>query len=227
MARKEWKVYERKYCIDFDQKTFTKTEIPVSINAYGMQTTPWKSRERITNEYLALKLIEKTTTIPVPRPLSLIEKDGCLSVTMEYVPGVGLDVLRESIRPAAVKKANKFIQDVVLPQLARLESDCNGALTGDIIPPRRVAEKYENAHWESKRSPTKPFTFCHNDLGQHNILCDKETGDILSIIDWEYAGYYDSSFEGSLWLKPCHETVKDEKEIEKLAYCLAKPAIGI
>ena len=227
MVKKEWETYERKYCIDVDKNTFTKTEIPINTNAYGKQTTPWKSKERIRNEYLALKLIKEATTIPVPQPLSVKEKDGSLSVTMEYVAGVALDDLPQNIRPAAVAKANKFIKEVVLPQLASLRSNCNGALTGDIIPPRRVADRYPSSVWNSIKMPTNVFTLCHNDLGQHNILCDQETGDVLSIIDWEYAGYYDHRFEGLLWQKPHNEIIHDEGEVDKLASRLTDPVLGI
>lgn len=146
---------------------------------------------------------------------------------MEYAPGVGLDELHESIRLTAVLKASKFIQDVVLPQWAILKSDRSGAQTEDIIPPRLVAEKYWSTPWESKQAPTHIFTFCHNDLGQHSILCNQDTGNVLPIIDWEYAGHYGDSFEGSMWLKPYHESFHDEKEIEKQACRLAEPVFGM
>lgn len=217
MVIKEWKTYERQYCIDLDRGTFEKSEIPVNTNAYGKQTTPWKSKARIRNEYLALKLVKEFTNIPAPEAFRLREIDGCLSVTMEYVPGIALDDLPQSIRSIAVAKADKFINELVLPQLAALKSHTNGALTGDIIPPRRVAERYPKASWRPITKLAHDFTYCHNDLGQHNILCDPKTGDVVSIIDWEYAGYYDDSFEGSLWQSPHNEIVYDEDEVANLA----------
>ncbi|PTU24276.1 hypothetical protein P175DRAFT_0505954 [Aspergillus ochraceoroseus IBT 24754] len=41
--------------------------------------------------------------------------------------------------------------------------------------PRKVSKDHE-------------YVFCHNDLGQHNIIVDPQTLKIRAIIDWEYAG---------------------------------------
>ncbi|KAJ4580988.1 hypothetical protein HRR90_003535 [Exophiala dermatitidis] len=213
MTKREWSTYERQYCIDHDAQTFTKTEIHHNTNARGERTTPWKSTERIKNEYYALRLVKKNTTIPVPQPLLLEKGPTGWSVTMEYVAGTPLDELPENIRAAAVQNADRYINDLVLPQLAKLKSRRSGALTGDVIPPRRVIERYPGKKWTPViRTQTQSFVFCHGDLGQHNILCDPSTGNVVSIIDWEYAGYYDQFFEGRLWLKPFHETEHDDDE---------------
>ncbi|EXJ81359.1 hypothetical protein A1O3_07650 [Capronia epimyces CBS 606.96] len=190
MTVKEWETYERKYCIDSDNNTFRKTEIPSNTNLYGKQTTPWKSAARIKNEYQTLRFIKTHTTIPVPEALSIENRDGCWSVLTEYVDGIPLDDLPDNIRPAAVKKAQEFIEQVVLPQLSRLRSRVNGTLSGEVIPPRRVADMFPNTEW---------------------------MGDVVSIIDWEYAGYYHQCFEGALWLKPHTETTHSETETAFLA----------
>lgn len=41
--------------------------------------------------------------------------------------------------------------------------------------------------------------FCHNDLGQQNILVDPKTLKIKAIIDWEFAGYFPAAFEGAFY----------------------------
>lgn len=140
-------------------------------------------------------------------------------ITIAYVPGKPLDELPENIQATAVQKADLYINNTVLPQLASLTSDCTGSLTGDIIPPRRVAEQFPDKVWAPRKAPT---VFCHDDLGQHNILCDPPTGDVLYIIDWEYAGYYHQSFEGRLWLKPYHETEHDKGEVACLEQFLTE-----
>lgn len=216
-TKSEWDVYERKFCIDWEKETFTKTEIPVNTNLYGEETRPWMSRERITNEFLTLQLIREATTIPVPEPLSMTEEDGAVSVTVKYIYGVMIDDLAESIKGAAVLKADKFIRETVLPQLASLQSDRSGALTGHVIPPRRVAERFKDVTWDCIQMPTKVFTFCHNDLAQHNILCHEETGDVVAIIDWEYAGYYEPGFETPLWLRPYTENIFTDEEVDEMA----------
>ena len=224
---KEWATFERTYRIDSAGGTFTKTEILFNTNIHGEPTTPWKSTARLRNEYSTLKFIREHTTIPVPQPLCTGEVDGCHYVVMEHIHGVALDDLPKDIRAGAVERAIKFIEDLVLPQLRNLKSDRNGSLDGQIIPPRRVVERYKGVEWFPQKAPTKKFQFCHNDLGQHNILCDRQTGDVISIIDWEYAGYYEQPFEGLLWRKPHHELTHDEQEIDDLARCLGDPVAGI
>ena len=46
------------------------------------------------------------------------------------------------------------------------------------------------------------FVFCHNDLGQHNVIVDPETLKIKAIIDWEFSGFFPHWFEAPLWEKP-------------------------
>jgi Choline/ethanolamine kinase len=41
------------------------------------------------------------------------------------------------------------------------------------------------------------FVFSHNDLGPWNIIVDKETLELKTIIDWEYAGFYPRYYEKS------------------------------
>ncbi|KIW17157.1 hypothetical protein PV08_04348 [Exophiala spinifera] len=155
MAKKEWSTYERRYCIDSDARTFTKTEIHHNTNVRGELTTPWKSTERIVNEYYALQLVKKKTTIPVPQPLLLKKELTSWSITTEYVAGTALDELPGNIRATAVPNADRYINDLVLPQLATLKSRCSGALTGDVIPPRRVIEKYPEKKWTPTRTQTQ------------------------------------------------------------------------
>jgi hypothetical protein len=56
------------------------------------------SRERLTNEYHALRFIAEQATIPVPKPLRLEDVDGCLALTTEWVNGVPFDDLDPQIR---------------------------------------------------------------------------------------------------------------------------------
>jgi thiamine kinase-like enzyme len=41
--------------------------------------------------------------------------------------------------------------------------------------------------------------FCHNDLGQHNIIVDPKNLKILAIVDWEFAGFFPYWFEAQYW----------------------------
>ncbi|MCJ1265527.1 hypothetical protein MMC22_005407, partial [Lobaria immixta] len=46
------------------------------------------------------------------------------------------------------------------------------------------------------------FVFCHNDLGQQNIIVNSETLITAAIIDWEFAGYYPPFFEYPFFQDP-------------------------
>jgi aminoglycoside phosphotransferase (APT) family kinase protein len=35
----------------------------------------------------------------------------------------------------------------------------------------------------------------HGDLGPHNVMMDLETLEVISIIDWEYSGYFPPEFQ--------------------------------
>jgi thiamine kinase-like enzyme len=71
-----------------------------------------------------------------------------------------------------------------------LRSEAIGGVSGLVCPPYRVTLKTPNDVWYLKRSTSKEFVFCHNDLSQHNVIVDPETLQNNAIIDWEYAGFY-------------------------------------
>lgn len=107
---------------------------------------PWAS-ERIWNEVAALKLISERTTIPVPKLISYgAKEDGTAYLETERVYGIELSRIGEQCRMAnryshnnggpcheceqiAKENAQQFIREVVLPQLATLQSNTTG-LTG-------------------------------------------------------------------------------------------------
>ncbi|KAK5955706.1 hypothetical protein OHC33_003347 [Knufia fluminis] len=217
----KWETYERSYTVDPVRGEFRKTEIPHNVNIYGKQTRPWKSAARMKNEFLTLQFIRQFTNIPVPKPIYMEELDGAMSIVVEYIPGVPLDELPDTIRATAVEKATRLIEDNVLPQLRKLTSRHNGSLSGEVISPRRVQEESTKQEWSRIESLEPRFHFCHNDLAQHNILCDPQSGEVLAIIDWEYAGYYESVFEKPFWLHPFHEHSIDKEEISKLESLLS------
>jgi aminoglycoside phosphotransferase len=53
-----------------------------------------------------------------------------------------------------------------------------------------------------RRRDTKDLVFCHNDLSTHNVIVDPSTLKINAIIDWEYAGFFTSEFEGMFFHRP-------------------------
>jgi hypothetical protein len=49
--------------------------------------------------------------------------------------------------------------------------------------------------WEPKTSDKEEYVMTHGDLGPHNVMMDLETLKVISIIDWEYSGYFPPEFQ--------------------------------
>lgn len=75
--------------------------------------------------------------------------------------------------------------------LRALLSDTPGVPGESLMcPPQRVMRKLWKIHscWKLRENDTKgDYVFCHNDLGQHNVIVDPVTLKINAIIDWEFA----------------------------------------
>ena len=207
--RKERRSQERRYL-----QTFTKIEIPSWTDLEGKTQTPWMSKERLVNEYTTLEYIAERTTIPVPKPLHLGYVNGCLAMTTEWVDGVPFDDLDPQIRSTLY--LDEYVRTTVLPQLSALRSPTSGTIRGVVLPPRRVFDNYPQRRWCPRTSEKEEYHFTHNDLSQHNFLCNEKTGKVEAVIDWEFAGYYPSFFEAPLWRAPYYEIEDDPEETGKL-----------
>lgn len=201
-----WRTSDRFY--SYDARTFTKRELRPSerkLNWKGeIIKSPW-STERLQNEYSALELIAAKTTIPVPKVLHFGLVWGSYQLVMERVNGRPLDRIKEN-RAKALLNTEKFITTTVLPQLRSLRSYTLGALIDVVIPPVRITTRDQRGRWPAKVANTPLFSFCHNDLAQHNILINEDTLDVEAIIDWELSGFYLPEFEAPLWTSAWHES---------------------
>ncbi|ETN44443.1 uncharacterized protein HMPREF1541_10624 [Cyphellophora europaea CBS 101466] len=208
----EWQAQERRYQSNSSLRTFTKIEIPSWQDIAGITQHPWMSRQRLENEYAVLTYIGKMTNIPVPRPYSLESVDGCLTLTTEWIDGVPFDDLDPGIRSETY--LDQYVRSFILPELGALTSHISGTLKGTVIPPRRVFERFPG-QWVPQTSG-EIFHFTHNDLSQHNFLCNPTTGKVMAVIDWEFAGFYPTYFEAPFWTKPFIEIEDEEEEVERL-----------
>ena len=200
-----WQTSDRFY--SYDTKTFTKRELRASerkLNWKGEIVEASWSAERLRNEFETLEFVAATTTIPVPKVLRFERVWGAYQLVMERVNGKPLDRIERN-KSTALSNAEAFITTSVLPQLRSLRSCTIGALVGIVIPPVRVTARDERKIWPVTSIETPLFSFCHNDLAQHNILMNEETLQVEAIIDWELSGYYPPMFEAPLWTKAWNE----------------------
>jgi aminoglycoside phosphotransferase (APT) family kinase protein len=211
-----WVTSDRFY--SYDAWTFTKRELRPSERSLNSKQqiikAPW-TRERLQNEFEVLELIATKTTIPVPKVLRFEQVWGAYQLVMERVNGKPLDRIKDN-RAKALLNAEDFINTTVLPQLRSLTSCTAGALIGVVIPPVRITTRDKRARWPAKVANTPLFSFCHNDLAQHNILINEDTLQVEAIIDWELSGYYPPEFEAPLWTRAWNEPGYHDIEADKI-----------
>jgi hypothetical protein len=169
---------------------------------------PWL-KERFAVEAAALTLLAEKTSIPVPRLVAAGgDEHGLCYLVTEYVPGsvrgdmaalqCRMPRLHRPAQPEArcavcqdIVRANadRFVRDVVLPQLRGLRSRETG-LGGVVIPPRWVSEHDRRESWPVRTSSRAEFVFCHNDLVLHNLVFCTRTLRVLALVDMEDCGYF-------------------------------------
>lgn len=115
----------------------------------------------------------------------------------------------------AFENVNSFIDEVVIPQLINLKSSQTG-LNGIVIPPPRIQEFDKRAIWSPKQASGEDYVFCHDDLSRHNILVSYKTLEVISIIDWECAGFFPKTFELPLWRLGRAEYLQTFREKDKI-----------
>lgn len=160
------------------------------IRPNGKTLIPPYDKARLLNEVKSLAHIRKYTTIPVPKVHAAFENNGCFFLITEFVNGVQMSSLPESQK--------RFVKHDLIYYLAGLRSLRSrkfGHEEGVVIPPYRVMRQTGEVEWNLRPSRNRQYVFCHNDLGQQNILVDPKTLKIGAIIDWEYAGYFPAAFE--------------------------------
>jgi serine/threonine protein kinase len=170
-----------------------------------------------------MDFIARNTTIPVPRVLDLLVIDGSMHIVQEYIDASVLadvwprmdsgerdscmfqlkgyvDQLRAlvSLEPGRVQAVDGTgcIDDRLYPGTwGPFDSfdAFNSFFSHDIV--RQRPEDYPDAQepLSKTRGRTWRTVFAHGDLGPHNILW--KDGRIVSIIDWECAGWFPEYWE--------------------------------
>ncbi|KAL9634841.1 MAG: hypothetical protein Q9164_003839 [Protoblastenia rupestris] len=224
-----WQTCDRHYSLN--SSTFTKRQVyphEQTLNVHGEVAQHPFNRERLENERNALLYIARNTKIPVPRVLDWSDVDGVGCLTMETLHGKTLiNILDDdNVETSPADKAtlkrnvNSFVYDTVLPELGKLRSRSLGQLNGAVFPPPRVSSFDHRPSWQSKALATERYVYCHNDLAQQNIVVDPQTLEVISLIDWEYSGFFPAEFEKPFWLDSSVSGQDDEEESRRLVALL-------
>ncbi|KAL8847564.1 MAG: hypothetical protein Q9215_004061 [Flavoplaca cf. flavocitrina] len=166
---------------------------------------PPQRSERLLNEFETLDFIAARTTIPVLKIVAFKKVWGAYQLVVERVRGISLDCIQGVERANPVLNAERFITTTVIPQLQSLKSHTMGAVIGTVILPDRITSRDDREKWRVRSECTSKFSFCHNNLAQHNTLIDPDTLQVIAIIDWEVSGFYNPEFEAPLWAKAWYE----------------------
>ena len=193
----------------------------------------WKwGPQRLENEGTALLYLKKHTTIPIPRVIYCGQDQRglvCLEVERKY--GIAADTAGDQCRmppgrlhtskgpcstceQIASNNVNYFIDNVVLSQLRRLEST-ETRLDGFVLSPPGVEEDDSRSAWLPKRAlSVQRFVFSHMDLSRSNILLGPKTLEVVSINDWEGAGFFSAEMEHPVWRLNYAEYMNTYRDVE-------------
>lgn len=159
---------------------------------------PTTFSQRWKTDAAVLQYLSDKTDIPLPRLQCVFEDDGAFYHLTEYVPGVAMSTLSESDKQPVKKELLEYIKC-----MQSLRAETPGVPGEELLcPPFRVnTGKWKvNSCWKPRPDlPKGDYVFCHNDLGQHNIIVDPESLKIKAIIDWEYGGFWPDWFEAAFW----------------------------
>ena len=194
-----WRNTERQFRIYTDRfykRSLRPDEYIVTFR--GDRYVPPQGYERLHNEAACLRFIREHTNIPVPEVLEAFDDEGAFVVVTKLLPGVQMCKLSAVDQAVVMKEVETHLNT-----LRSLRSDRTGGPSGMVCPPPRASQWFpKNTTWLSTTPAETELVFCHCDLSQSNILVDPDTLKIEGILDWEFAGYWPSSFEAPFFQDP-------------------------
>ena len=165
--------------------------------------------QRWRNDAAILRFLRKETDIPLSPAECTFEDDGAFCLQTQYVQGVSMRELAESEKETVMEELQQHVAT-----LRSLRSDTPGVPDEPLLcPPQRVTSRQwkTNSCWRP-RDVKGDYVFCHNDLGQHNVIVDPHTLKIKAIIDWEFGGFWPAWFERAFWERSGPSTILEGEE---------------
>lgn len=93
------------------------------------------------------------------------------------------------------------LESEILPQLRQLRRNVIGSANPalQVIVPHLLWDWKDTRVWPRVTAETEEYVFVHTDLDRQNILVDPDTFRIVSILDWETAGFFPPDWELPKW----------------------------
>ena len=131
--------------------------------------------------------------LPVVAPIAASEIGGWGVAVFPYVTGREATSADATVLARTMRRMHDHPL-VELPQVP-LEESCIGVLRGRLDHPwiadRRSEVEAQIDRLEEviarARATEAPVVICHTDFGGHNALIDERTGEVVAILDWDYA----------------------------------------
>ena len=165
--------------------------------------------QRWKNDIAIRRYLRENTDIPVPRSGCAFEDDGAFYLLTEYIEGVVMSRLKRDQKKVVAEELERH-----MATLKALESEVPG-IPGEplMCPPQRVNRNQwrQDSCWRPRRR-RGGYVFCHNDLGQDNVIVDPETLEIKAIVDWGAGGFWPEWYERSFWQRPGASVVLQGEE---------------
>jgi hypothetical protein len=175
--------------------------------------------QRWKTDAAILQFLAERTDIPLPHLQYACEDDGAFCLATEYVEGVSMSELGEEEKRVVIQELLHYVEI-----LRSLKSDMPGVPGEELLcTPQRLTRNLWKIHscWRVRESDSdekkESYVFCHNDLGQHNVIVDPKTLKINAIIDWEFGGFWPEWFERPYWERrgPSSPLEGEEDDIER------------
>lgn len=184
------------------------------VSKIGRTVVKYKRSVRIT-EALSMMFVRQATSIPVPKVHNVFTRGAQVYLVMEYIPGTSLEVAWQSMTPdgrrdicSQLAGYIKELRSLKPPHPGAVEAIDGSAckeLSGLLGPFKSIDGFHSYFGHDCITGHPEEFPLCqpaferiaeekyrtvitHGDPGTYNILV--RDGKIVSIIDWEFSGWY-------------------------------------
>lgn len=163
--------------------------------------------KKVTLEELtAMELIIKYTNIKIPKIYNTVKNNDGIFIHMEYIEGQILGSCLENMDETRKEKIKKQLENIFIqirkipnPYKYYVCSSIGGPIkdhridTDDFVGPFNTEDEFNKKIGNNFNTKSHKSVFTHADIKPHNIILGKD--DIITIIDWECAGWYPEYWE--------------------------------
>ncbi|KAJ2210219.1 hypothetical protein EV179_006381 [Coemansia sp. RSA 487] len=170
------------------------------------------------NEADSMRIARNIGGVRCPRVVASGMIEGHTYILMEWIDGTNLGDVWENLtgenKQVVLRQIDHEVgkmKNLSADFIGNARLDVGGNIIGGYISDGNIYEGrsreisprvYTMDEWQALLgvrgvATDQKFVFSHNDLGPWNVIVDRDSLNVRSIIDWEYAGYYPEYYEKS------------------------------